>query len=59
MDSVLGELKPKTAVVYKDDITILSPLLEQHHEDVNRVMERLSLANLKVNVNICVLCKMK
>ena len=38
---------------YIDDITIFSPTLEQHLEDVNRVMERLSIANLKVNVNKC------
>ena len=53
MDSVLGELQPKIAVVYIDDITIFSPTLEQHLEDVNRVMERLSVANLKFNVNKC------
>ena len=53
MDSVLGELQPKIAVVYLDDITIFSPMLEQHLEDVNRVMERLSVTNLKVNVNKC------
>ena len=53
MDSVLGELQPKIAVVYIDDITIFYPTLEQHLEDVNRVMERLSVANLKVNVNKC------
>ena len=53
MDSVLGELQPKIAVVYIDDITIFSPTLEQHLEAVNRIMERLSVANLKVNVNKC------
>ena len=30
MDSVMGELQPKIAVVYIDDITIFSPTLEQH-----------------------------
>ena len=53
MDSVLGDLQPKIAVVYIDDITIFSLTLEQHYEDVNCVMERLSIANLKVNVNKC------
>ena len=53
MDSVLGELQPIIVVVYIDDITIFSPTLEQHLEDVNRNMERLSVANLKVNVNKC------
>ena len=27
--------------------------LEQHYEDVNRVLEKLSVANLKVNINKC------
>ena len=53
MDSVLGDLQPKIAAVYIDDITIFSPTLEQHYEDVNRVLERLSIANLKFNVNKC------
>ena len=53
MDSVLGDLQPKIAVVCIDDITIFSPTLEQHYEDVNHVLERLDVANLKVNVNKC------
>ena len=31
----------------------LFPTIEQHHEDVDCVLERLSVANLKVNVNKC------
>ena len=50
MDLVLGELQPKIAVVYIDNITIFSPTLEQHYRDVNHVLERLDVANLKVNV---------
>ena len=53
MDTVLGDLQPKIAVVYIDNITIFSPTLEQHYEDVNRVLERLSVAKIKVNVNKC------
>ena len=53
MDSVLGELQPKIAIVYIDDITIFSPMLEQHYGDVDCVLERLDVANLKVNVNKC------
>ena len=53
MDSVLGDLQPKIAVVYINDITIFSPTLEQHYEDVHCILERLNVANLKVNVNKC------
>ena len=53
MDSVLGDLQLKIAVVYIDDITIFSLTLEQHLVDVNLVLERLNIANLKVNVNKC------
>ena len=53
MDSVLGNLQPKIAVVYIIDITIFSPTLEQHYEDVNCVLERLNVANLKFNVCMC------
>ena len=53
MDSVLGDLQPKIAVVYIYNITIFSFTLEQHYEDVNYFLERLSVANLKVNVNKC------
>ena len=50
---VLGGLQPKIAVVYIDNITIFSLTLEQHHEDVDCVLERLSRANLKANVIKC------
>ena len=49
----LGDLQPKIAVVYIDIITIFLPMLEQHHEDVDCILERLSVANLKVNVKKC------
>ena len=57
MDSVLGNLRPKIAVVYINDITISSPTLEQHYEDVNCVLEGLDVANLKFNVNKCSFAK--
>ena len=53
MDSVLGDLQPKIALVYINNTTIFSPTLEQHHEDVDCVLERLSIANLKFNVYKC------
>ena len=43
----------KNCVKFKDGIPIFSPTLEQHLEDVNRVMERLFVANLMVNVRKC------
>ena len=57
MDSVLGDLQPKISVVYIDNITIFSPMLEQYYEDVNCVLERNEVANLKVNVNKCAFAK--
>ena len=53
MDSVLGDLQPKIAVAYINDISIFSPMLEQHYEDVDCVLERLNVANLKANANKC------
>ena len=51
MDSVLEYLQPKIAVVYIDYIKIFYPTLEKHYKDVNCVLERLSIANSKVNIN--------
>ena len=53
MDQVLGDLQPRCAVVYIDDITIFSSTPEQHLIDVGAVLQRLDKANLKVNVNKC------
>ena len=55
MDSVLGDLWPKIDVVYIVNITIFSPKLEQHHEDVDCVLERLRVANLRTIFNKCAL----
>ena len=54
MDSVLGDLQPKIAVVYIDNISIFSPTLEQHHRDVDCALERLSIANLRATfIKVC------
>ena len=45
MDSILGDLQPKIAVLCIDDIMIFSPNLEQHLVDVNLVLERFNIAN--------------
>ena len=47
MDSVLGDLQLKIEVVYIDDITVLSPTIEQYLANLNLVLERLDIANLK------------
>ena len=49
MDWMLGNLKTRCAVVYIDDITIFSPLLKQHLQDLREVFERLQNTNLKLN----------
>jgi hypothetical protein len=59
MDGVLGDLQPKCAVVYIDDVTIFSPSMEQHLVDMDEVFRRLDGANLKVNVNKCSFAKSK
>ena len=44
-------------MVYIDNITIFSRTLEQHNKDVNHVLERLDVANLKFNIKKCVFTK--
>ena len=53
-DSILGDLQPKIALVYIDNIKNFSPMLEHYHEDVDCFLERLSVASLNVNVIKCV-----
>ena len=47
MDWMLGSLQPRCAVVYIDNITIFSPLLKQHLQDLREVFEKLQNTNLK------------
>ena len=53
MDRMLGSLQPKCAVVYIDNITIFSPLLKQHLQDLREVFEKLQNTNLKLNFEKC------
>ena len=53
MDDILGDLQPKYAVAYVNDITIFIPIMEQHVIDVEKVFECLDCLNLKVNVRKC------
>ena len=53
MDQMLGDLQPRCAVVYIDDIAIFSPSLDQHLVDLGKVFERLTSVNLKINLDKC------
>ena len=53
MDWILGNLQPRCAVVYIDDITIFSPSIKQHLQDLREVFERLQKTNLKLNFEKC------
>ena len=53
MDTMLGDLQPKCAVVYIDNITIFSPSMGQHIIDLGEVFSWLAKVNLKVNLDKC------
>ena len=40
MDQILGNLEPRCVVVYIDDITIFSPHMKQHLEDLEEAFIR-------------------
>ena len=51
MDHILGDLQPRCVSVYINDITVYSPSMEQHINDLNEVFYRLESANLKVSID--------
>ena len=53
MDQMLGDLQPRCAVVYINDITIFSPSMDQHLVDLGEVFKRLASVNLKINLDKC------
>ena len=53
MDNTLGNLQPRCAVVYIDNITIFSPSLGQHLIDLGEIFKRLFELNLKINLEKC------
>lgn len=53
MDCVLREEIGICCLVYMDDIIIFSPSLEQHKIDVDRVLNKLKQANLKIQLDKC------
>ena len=53
MDKMLGDLQPKCAFIYIDNITIFSPSMGQHLIDLGEVFSWLAKVNLKVNLDKC------
>lgn len=53
MDCVLREEIGICCLVYMDDIIIFSPSLEQHKIDLDRVLNKLKEANLKIQLDKC------
>lgn len=53
MDCVLREEIGICCLVYMDDIIIFSPSLEQHKIDLDRVLNKLRDANLKIQLDKC------
>ena len=53
MNSVLGSLNWKEAVVYLDDILIFSSSLNEHYKRIRNVLDRIRKANLKISPTKC------
>lgn len=53
MNSILNELIGKCCLVYLDDIIIFGSSLQQHMENLNKVLTKLARANLKIQLDKC------
>ena len=53
MDWILGNLQPRCAVVYIDEITIFSSTMKQHLVDLEDFFIRIHEANLRLNFDKC------
>ena len=53
VDAMLKELQPCCAMVYINKTSIFSPSLMQHLIDLGEVFKRLTLVNLKLNLEKC------
>ncbi|XP_047670887.1 uncharacterized protein LOC125141425 [Tachysurus fulvidraco] len=53
MEKVLADLRGKICFVYIDDIIVYSPSLKHHSQHLNAILQRLSQANLTLNMKKC------
>ena len=53
MDKIFEKLQPSKVVVYIDDVTVLSPTMEQHLADLDEVFQRIHQAGLKISYSKC------
>ncbi|KAL0146751.1 hypothetical protein M9458_058091 [Cirrhinus mrigala] len=53
MERVLTDLRGKICLVYIDDIIVYSKTLEQHTQHLNMVFQKLTQANLTLNMKKC------
>jgi hypothetical protein len=53
MDSTLGDLQMRFAMVYLDDIIIYSKTFEEHLQHIDIILERLASVNLQLKINKC------
>lgn len=53
MNHILGNLIGKCCLVYLDDIIIFGSSLQQHLDNLNKVLQRLAQANLKIQLDKC------
>lgn len=53
MNNILGNLIGTCCLVYLDDIIVFGSSLQQHLDNLNKVLQRLAQANLKVQFDKC------
>ena len=53
MDNVLKDLIGTVCLVYLDDVTVYSTLLQEHMLNLKKVFERLRESNFKIQLSKC------
>lgn len=53
MNNILSDLLNKVCLVYLDDIIVFSTSLDEHLNSLRLVMDRLKVANLKIQIDKC------